>query len=95
MMNCLRIFHCGVNPCFDDFKNKEAIAVHQPGIDHAAFKVCKALLNEWSANLRGRLWREVKLLEFVHLRTMHIASTHNLFSEFHGWNVDDTLLGCF
>src|SRR5674476_667993 len=80
MMNRPRVFHCGVDPCLDDFNNKQAILVHHACVGHPALEICIAFLDEWRADSRSRLGREAKPLELVYVRTRGIAATHDLFS---------------
>jgi hypothetical protein len=94
MMNRARVFHCGDDPCLDDFKDKKAILGHHPCVGYPTLEICKALLDERCTDSRSSFGREAKRLELVYVRTRRITATHDLFSYLHCWNVNDTFVGC-
>lgn len=89
-----RVFHCEVDPCLKDFKDKETILGYHTCVEHPALEICKALLDERCADSCTRFRREAKPLELAYLHPRRIAATHDLFSYFHGRNVNDTFVCC-
>jgi len=92
MMKRLWVFHCGVDPCLDDFNDKKTILGHHTCVGHQALEIFEALLDERCTDSISRLRREAKPLELIYVRPRCIAATHDLFGYDIFWPLQEEII---